>query len=107
MKQVLGFCLNWRAAAVLGAFAVAVWVVAPQLALALLPILLLALCPLSMLFMMRRMGQHEQSGAGADPQARLRSLEREHARVREELERLREQARDAAEGSDTAAAGRR
>jgi len=53
-------CLNWKVLAGLAVVGVGIWLFAPQFALAALPLLLVAACPLSMLFMMRRMG----SGGG-------------------------------------------
>lgn len=93
MTRILGMCLNWRVAVALGVLAVGVWFVAPQLALAVLPLLLLALCPLSMLWMMRSM-RHQDAGSTAqvaDAATRLAELEREHARVSGELRQLRAQ----------------
>ncbi len=56
-------CLNWKVLAGLAVVGVGIWIVAPQFALAALPVLLIAACPLSMLFMMRGMGN------GGDQQA--------------------------------------
>lgn len=50
--SALGLCLNWKVVAALGMVGVAIWVDAPQLIWGALPVLLLAACPLSMLFMM-------------------------------------------------------
>ncbi len=49
-------CLNWKALAALGMLGLGVWVLAPGLAGAALPFLLMAACPLSMLLMGRSMG---------------------------------------------------
>ena len=48
-------CLNWKVLVGLAVVGLAVWVVAPQLVLAALPLLLIVACPLSMLVMMGRM----------------------------------------------------
>ncbi len=48
-------CLNWKVLAGLAVAGVIVWLVAPRLVLAALPVLLVLACPLSMLFMMRGM----------------------------------------------------
>jgi len=55
MWRGLGLCLNWKVVAALGMVGLAIWVVAPGLIGAAVPILVLAACPLSMLFMMRGM----------------------------------------------------
>jgi hypothetical protein len=47
-----GMCLNWKVIAGLAVVGLGIWVVAPNLMGAALPLLLLAACPLSMLFMM-------------------------------------------------------
>ncbi|MBI3979687.1 MAG: DUF2933 domain-containing protein [Chloroflexi bacterium] len=59
MSKVGGICLNWKVVAGLAALGLGIWVVAPNLVGAALPLLLLAACPLSMLLMMRGM-QHGQ-----------------------------------------------
>ena len=50
-----GMCFNWKVLAGLAAVGLGIWVVAPNLIGAALPLLLLAACPLSMVFMMRGM----------------------------------------------------
>ncbi len=57
--KMLKICLNWKVLASLAAIGVGIYLFAPDLALAALPILLLAACPLSMLLMMWGM-QHTQ-----------------------------------------------
>ena len=52
--KIGGFCINRKVVA--GLAVVAVILLAPSLVGAVLPVLLLAACPLSMLFMMRGMG---------------------------------------------------
>jgi hypothetical protein len=53
--NLLGMCLNWKVIAGLAGVALLVLVLAPQLIGVALPLLLVAACPLSMLFMMRGM----------------------------------------------------
>ncbi len=48
--QMLFMCLNWRVVAGLAVVGVIVWAVAPQLLLGAIPLLIVAACPLSMLF---------------------------------------------------------
>ncbi len=50
-----GMCLNWKVIAGLAIVGLGIWAVAPGLAAAALPLLILAVCPLSMLVMMRGM----------------------------------------------------
>ena len=51
--KVGGMCFNWKVLAGLAGVGLAVWVVAPNLMSAALPLLLVAACPLSMLLMGR------------------------------------------------------
>jgi hypothetical protein len=53
--KVLNMCLNWKVFAGLAAVGVGIYVVAPNLAAAALPFLILAICPLLMLLIMRSM----------------------------------------------------
>ncbi len=64
--NLLGRCLNWRVVAGLAAVGVIVLVVAPQFLWAALPLLIVAACPLSMLFMMRGMAA-SRSQASSQP----------------------------------------
>jgi hypothetical protein len=93
---MLGMCLNWRVLAGLGAVAAGVALFAPGYALAILPLLLLAVCPLSMVAMMFAMkgmagmgGRHNMDEARpAHPEAlqnRLRELRTEGAVIEREL----------------------
>lgn len=50
-----GMCLNWKVLAGLAGVGLVVWIVAPNLVAAALPLLLVAACPLSMLLMGRGM----------------------------------------------------
>ncbi len=88
--QMLKHCLNWKVIAGLAAVGVGVYFVAPELAAAALPILVLAICPLSMVLMMWSM----QGGRGGEGRA---SQEAETGPTREEhLGRLRAQQADLA-----------
>lgn len=49
-------CLNWKVVVVVAAVALGVWAIAPGAVGRALPLLALAVCPLSMVFMMRAMG---------------------------------------------------
>jgi hypothetical protein len=51
MRHALGMCFNWKVLAVLAAAGALLFLLAPGFALAALPLLLLAVCPLSMLLM--------------------------------------------------------
>lgn len=53
--NILRACLNWRVLAGLAASGIAIYVVAPGVIVAAIPLLLLAACPLSMLLMMKAM----------------------------------------------------
>lgn len=64
MKDMLKCCLNWKVVAGLAVVGVTVWALAPGTLSAALPLLVLAVCPLSMLFMMKAM--QGQQGASTD-----------------------------------------
>lgn len=95
MQSMLGMCFNWRVLGALAAIGVAVFVIAPGWGLAILPLLILAACPLSMLVMgvmMGRMGSKAHMGdgdsAGRSPAAirkQLDELQRDEARLEGEL----------------------
>lgn len=53
--KMLGMCLNWKVVAGLAVVGLFVLVLAPQFMWVILPLLIVAACPLSMLFMMRGM----------------------------------------------------
>ena len=62
MNRYLKMCLNWKVAAALAAAVAAVWVFAPKVAVGVAPLLLIAVCPLSMLLMMATMrGGHQDT----------------------------------------------
>lgn len=66
--QRLKHCLNPKVIVGVAAVAAGVWVFAPGAFAAALPLLILAVCPLSMvgmMYMMRGTGQGESPGAGA------------------------------------------
>ncbi|MGH3666209.1 MAG: DUF2933 domain-containing protein [Egibacteraceae bacterium] len=66
--QHLKHCINPKVIAGLAAVAAGVWVFAPGAFAAALPLLILAICPLSMIgmmYMMRGSGQQAGSGGGA------------------------------------------
>lgn len=66
--SMLFMCLNWKVVAGLAVVAVIIGIIAPQLLLGAIPLLIVAACPLSMLFMMR--GMHR----GQSPQVQQPSL---------------------------------
>lgn len=105
MGRALGLCLSWKVLAALGAVAIAVLVFAPGAALAVLPLLLLAACPLSMAWMMFQMRGHgsqadscHSPGPDESPEAKRARL----AAIRQEEQRLEfELAATAADGAGT------
>lgn len=99
--SLLKMCLNWKVAVGLAAVAGGVYVFAPGLFAAALPVLFLALCPLSMVLMMSAMSGNKgdatrQSQSPAVPggptrvdtdglEAELRRLQAEERDVVEQL----------------------
>jgi len=89
--RIAGMCFDWRVIAGLAAVGVAVFILAPGLVAAALPLLLVAACPLSMLLMMRGMGKHDPAaGVTLAPRFATRDLptERRQAQLRTELASL-------------------
>jgi hypothetical protein len=71
-------CLNWKVVAGLATVGLGIWIVAPNLVWAAVPILVVLACPLSMLFMMRGMGgvqcatrPEQEPAQGGDQQQKI------------------------------------
>lgn len=65
--NMLKMCLNWKVIVSVAVVGIALFVYAPGFAYAALPFLVLAICPLSMIFMMKAMngmGGDSKSGEG-------------------------------------------
>lgn len=90
--NVLRMCLDVRVLAGLALTAVAVWLVAPGLVVAALPILIFAACPLSMLLMAWTMRGHGATPPNTSSADRLVALERERQRIETEIARARVEA---------------
>lgn len=95
--RMLKMCLNWKVLAGLAVVGVGIYAVAPDLAVAALPFLVLAICPLSMLFMMKGMqgdgdeGDEPQSpemDAGLTRDERLARLRTEQTNLAEQISAL-------------------
>ena len=87
MNEKVKARLGWTVLAGLAAAGMGLFVFAPALMAAALPILLLAACPLSMLVMMKNMQGNHSEARGQQP-----SLENDAVLTREErIARLREQ----------------
>jgi hypothetical protein len=62
MEKMIRMCLNWKVIGGLSVVGLGIWLVAPNLITAAIPILLIAVCPPSMLVMMKAMdGGHRSS----------------------------------------------
>ncbi len=86
--KMLKMCLNWKVIAGLAVVGAGIFALAPDLALAALPFLILAICPLSMLFMMKGM-QGNEGEAGDERTPQVAGVSRE-----EQISRLRAQQAD-------------
>ena len=99
MTKLGRLCFNWKVLLALGAVGVGIWIAAPGLLLKVLPMLLLAACPLSMLVMAWGMkrgmeGTHHDSPMSdesspkpvqGDPRERLANLEAKQAGLQREI----------------------
>lgn len=96
-------CLNPKVVVGLLAVAIGTWAVAPELAAAALPLLILAACPLSMVLMMRAMrGSDTQKGdVSSITEGDLAHLKGKSAELAAEQERLSREIRKR-EASETA-----
>lgn len=91
MMNMLKACYDWRVLTALAAVGIGVFLWAPNLIGAALPLLLVAACPLSMMLMMKTMGGPEPSGqpaVAANPVDRAERLRAELAASRREQQRL-------------------
>ena len=59
--ECMQMCLNWKVLVGLAVIAIGIGVAAPQIFFGALPVLLVLACPISMLFMMGRMGKRQSS----------------------------------------------
>lgn len=93
-------CFNWRVLAGLGAVGVGIFLFAPELAAAALPLLLLAACPISMLLMMKGMQgmgrEHGNQSTAPDEQMPRApdagpTREEQLAQLKAQLQRVNEQ----------------
>jgi len=85
---VFGVCINKRVVIGVGVVALALLALSPRLLATLGPVLVLAICPLSMVFMMRAMGgrhEAEPSTPAATGDREMRELEEEVNRLKAEL----------------------
>jgi Protein of unknown function (DUF2933) len=91
MLSMLFMCLNWKVVAGLAVVGVIVGIVAPKLLLGAIPLLILAACPISMLFMMGGMkGARETQNAVplSPPHIEGPSREEQIASLQAQLEAL-------------------
>lgn len=86
-------CINKRVIATLAVVAIGIYLLAPNLVAAALPLLILAACPLSMLVMMRVMSRSD----GESPGTSNGSGPDELSQLRVEVERLRAERQTEAE----------
>jgi protein-disulfide isomerase-like protein with CxxC motif len=81
LNRVLRMCLNWKVLGGLAVVGVGIWLVAPDLLARAFPLLILAVCPLSMLLMMG--GMHRGEREARRPQAAGSSVSGDGDRVAE------------------------
>jgi len=101
-------CLDWRVGAGLAGIGIAVWVLAPQWTAAVLPLLIVAACPLMMLVMMPMMMRGRGSsptpapGATAQTGGQVAQLRRQLADLRAQEEAVLVELTQLAAHDDTA-----
>lgn len=84
--KMLKMCLNWKALAGLAAAGAGIYFLAPELALAALPFLVLAVCPISMMLMMWSMrGDRVGGGDGLTREEQLARLRGRRSALDEQI----------------------
>ncbi len=99
MEKFWKMCLNWKVISGVAVVGLGILLFAPHQAAAALPLLVLAICPLSMLLMMRSMqgdrtnSQTKRPGRSSPPpgQPPLADLKAELARLQEQQDDLKQQ----------------
>lgn len=83
--KYLGMCFNWKVVVGLALVALGIWTLAPNLIGAALPVLVVLACPLSMLLVMRGMGNMGGVESNADNRSAARSMPLLHVQRLAEL----------------------
>ncbi|MGB3681038.1 MAG: DUF2933 domain-containing protein [Rubrobacteraceae bacterium] len=108
--RMLKMCLNWKVIAGLGALGAGIYAIAPDLAVAALPFLVLAICPLSMVFMMKGMqgdggegdeSQTPETDAGLTRDERLARLRTEQTNLAEQISAMERDETRSSRSGDT------
>ena len=92
MMKLGRLCLNWKVLLALGVVGFGIWIIAPGLLLKVLPLLLVAICPLSMLGMawgMKRGMEGSPKPAQVDSRERLADLEAKQAALQHEIAQVK------------------
>ena len=87
MGKMLRMCLNWKVIGGLSVVGLGIWLVAPNLIAAAIPLLLIAVCPVSMLLMMKAMGGGSETAEARidDPVAPTREVRIAELRAQREI----------------------
>lgn len=86
--KMLKMCLNWKVLAGLATAGVGMYLLAPELARAALPFLVLAVCPLSMMLMMWSMRGTEDKESSLTSEEQLARLRDQQSALDEKIETL-------------------
>ncbi len=95
-------CLNWKVVGALAAIGLGLYALAPGAAVAALPLLVLAACPLSMLLMMRAMGSMGSCRTKDDREPNSDEV----AQLRDEVAALRAERQSRSEATSGESRGR-
>ena len=86
--NILRACLDWRVVSGIAALGIAVYLINPAMLAAAFPLMLIAVCPLSMLLMMRAMAGQPAQPTASDPAERANQLRIQLAAATREQQRL-------------------
>jgi hypothetical protein len=86
--NILRACLDWRVVSGIAALGIAVYLVNPAILAAAFPLMLIAVCPLSMILMMRAMASQPAQPKVSDPVERAGQLRIQLAAAAREQQRL-------------------
>ena len=91
MDRFLRMCLNWKVLVGMAVVGLGIWALAPDLLVRAIPLLILAVCPLSMVVMMRGMQAKDEARPHQEPGFSARGGADRIAELKEQLVSIKDQ----------------